>query len=94
MEETAQRLERTARAQEPNIEIVTENNLKLMKDKLEIEETVKRLEKVFSFQEQNLAVLTSGNVSLKQTLSAYEEYIKITHQTVCCTLVFTENLKV
>jgi hypothetical protein len=65
-----------------------------MKDKLEIEETVKRLEKVFSFQEQNLAVLTSGNVSLKQTLSAYEEYIKITHQTVCCTLVFTENLKV
>ncbi len=77
------------RAQEQNIETVTENNLKLMKDKLEIEETVKRLEKELSSQEQNLAVLTAGNASLKHTLSAYEEYIKITHQK--CQLVFTEN---
>ncbi|XP_046448912.1 uncharacterized protein LOC124197465 [Daphnia pulex] len=56
MEETAQRLERTARAQEPNIEIVTENNLKLMKDKLEIEETVKRLEKTLSAYEEYIKI--------------------------------------
>lgn len=89
IEEKAQFLERTVRAQEQNIDTVTESNLKLMKDKLEIEETVKRLEKELSFQEQNLAVLTAGNASLKQSLSAYEEYIKITHQK--CQLVFTEN---
>ena len=76
MEETAQRLERTARAQEPNIEIVTENNLKLMKDKLEIEETVKRLEKVFSLQELNLVVLTSGNASLNRRSALMKNILK------------------
>jgi len=87
-----QRLENTVRAQEQNIDSVTESNLKLMKDKLEIEETVKRLEKELSFQEQNIAALTAGNASLKQTLSAYEEHIKIAHQR--CQLVFTENSEV
>ncbi len=59
---------------------------------MEIEEIIKHLERKLSFQEQNLAALISDNVSLKRTLSAYEEYIKITHQK--CQLVFNEKFGV
>lgn len=82
-------MERTISAQEQNINAVTEDNLKLKKDKMEIEETVERLERKLSLQEQNMSALISDNASLKQTLSAYEEYIKITRQKF--QLVFNEN---
>ena len=47
---------------------------------MENEKTIKHLEKEASEREHNLDKVKENNLSLNQTLSAYEEFLKFTHQ--------------
>ena len=65
IEEIVQRLQRTISAQEQNIDTITKDNLKLTKDKMEIEETLELLKKQ-SFQARNILAIIADSKIIHQ----------------------------